>query len=101
MKKLIATGILTLAVTSSLPAEAHWRNGCCYRGYSGWVAPALIGGVIGYELSRPYYYAPPPVVLVQPPVVVQQPTPVDPPGYHWQQMTDPQTGQSKMALIPN
>jgi len=36
-------------------------------GGGGWVAPALIGGVIGYELSRPR-----PVIVEQPPVVVQQ-----------------------------
>lgn len=45
-----------------------------YRG--GWVGPAIIGGMIGYGLSRPYYdtiYAPPTVIYTQPQVVVQQP----------------------------
>ena len=37
-----------------------------------WVAPAIVGGVIGYELARPPVYAPAPVV-VQQPVIVQQP----------------------------
>jgi len=57
-------GIVVLLMAGS--ASAHWHGGCCYRSYGGWVAPALIGGVIGYELSRPN-------VIVQPPVVVQQP----------------------------
>jgi hypothetical protein len=94
----------TLFATMS-KAEAHWRGGCCYRGYSNWVAPALIGGIIGYELSQPRYYTPPPVYYAPPPNVVYVPTPVTPqttpPGYHWQQVIDPQTGSEKMALMPN
>jgi len=99
MKKLILTSILALTLVGS--AEAHWR-GCCYRG--GWVAPALIGGVIGYELAQPRYYAPPVVYTAPPSVVYVQPqtqTQTPPPGYHWQQITDPQTGTEKMALVPN
>jgi hypothetical protein len=87
-------------------AQAHegFRGG--YRGgcYGcGWVAPALIGGVIGYELSRPHYYEQP-VVIQQQPVIVQQPQPVvqSPPyGYHWQEMVDPQTGVRKIVAVPN
>jgi hypothetical protein len=106
MKKLIYIAvfgsILALSTSFANQAEAHWR-GCCYRG--GWVAPALIGGVIGYELAQPRYYAPPPVVYTAPPSVVYvQPQAVPqtpPPGYHWQQIIDPQTGTEKMALVPN
>jgi hypothetical protein len=75
MKKLLfAISIFSLVGT----AQAQWHHhGPYYRGggyYSGgnWVAPALIGGVIGYELSRPRYYEPP-VVVQQQPVIVQQP----------------------------
>jgi|APCry1669192269_1035402.scaffolds.fasta_scaffold70156_2 hypothetical protein len=74
MKKLLTLVLLCAVCT----AQAHegfreeYRGG--YRG--GWVAPALIGGVIGYELSRPRYYEPAPsVVYVQP-----QPQPVCPYG---------------------
>jgi hypothetical protein len=42
-----------------------------YYGGGGWVAPALIGGVIGYELARPYYQQPP-VVYTQPAPTVYQ-----------------------------
>lgn len=106
MKKLV----LALALLSAFAsAEA-----CCYRGYYhgggyyhpyGWVAPAVVGGVIGYELARPntVVVEQPSVVYTQPPVVVQ-PSPVysqPPVGYHWQQITDPQTNTQKMALVPN
>ena len=65
MKKLITLALLTLAVTAQ--AQHHHRGG-------NWVAPVIVGGVIGYALTRNYYepvynygYVPPP------PVVVQQP----------------------------
>jgi hypothetical protein len=80
MKKLVA--ILMLALVSSTAMAQHHgyyrHGGGYYRG--GWVAPALIGGVIGYGLSRPYYadpvYVPPPVVYAPPPVVYSQPAPM-------------------------
>jgi hypothetical protein len=69
MKKLLLA-LSMLAVVGT--ANAQWHHHGYYRGgYGGnWVAPALIGGVIGYELSRPRYYEPP--VVVQQPVIVQQ-----------------------------
>jgi hypothetical protein len=87
-------------------AQAHegfrYRGGCCYS--NNWVAPALIGGIVGYELSRPRYYEPAPVIVQQQPVYVQQPQPYvqQPPyGYHWQEMFDPQTGVRKIVAVPN
>ena len=85
----------------------HYRGGCCYRGgYGmGWVAPAVIGGVIGYEIAQPRT-----VVVEQPPVYVQQPSVVyvnppgtlpPPAGYHYAQMIDPVTKESKIVLVPN
>lgn len=71
--------LLLCAGMGSCAVSAH-ADGFRHHGYHGgyyrnnWVAPAIIGGVIGYELSRPryepYYY--PPVVVQQPPVYVQQ-----------------------------
>jgi hypothetical protein len=50
-----------------------------------WVGPALIGGIIGYELGRPntvYVQQQPPVIVQQqPPVIVQQQPPVYVPQY--------------------
>jgi len=103
MKKIILT-LALLSVVVSAQAHGYYRGGCCYHsgyyGGGGWVAPALIGGVIGYELARPntVVVEQPPVVYVQP----QQPTVQAPPyGYHWQQMTNPQTGQLQIVLVPN
>jgi hypothetical protein len=74
MKQILA--ILLLAASASAMAQHH---GYHHHGYwrphnSGWVwvAPTIIGGVIGYEIARNQ----PPVVVQQPaPVVIQQPAP--------------------------
>ena len=101
MKKVL-TALALLAIAGTASAQWHhgyhggyWRGGCW--GCGGWVAPAVIGGVIGYEIARP------PVVVEQPPVIVQQPSVVQQPpaGYHWQQMLDPQTNTQKIVLVPN
>ena len=71
MKKILLIGLLTL----SSVAYAHGPHGYWRPAPSGgwhWVAPALIGGVIGYEIARPPVYTQPPVVVQQPPVVIQQ-----------------------------
>jgi len=106
MKKLLLTIGLSLGLVVTASAQAHeWHGG--YHGYyhggcygcGNWVAPAIIGGVIGYELSRPntVVVEQPSVVYTQPQVVVQPP----PAGYHWQEMIDPQTNTKKIVLVPN
>ena len=102
MKKiLLALSLITLAMTSS--AHGPYRMGGWHGGYYGcggcWVAPALIGGVVGYELARPET-----VVVEQQPVIVQQPQTVvqaPPVGYHWQEMVNPQTGVKQVVAVPN
>jgi hypothetical protein len=84
MKKFIAILLLTLTAGTAL-AQHHGHGGHGfrhggghYRGGGNWVAPAIIGGIIGYGLSRPYYdpyYAQPPV-YVQPAPVYVQPQPM-------------------------
>lgn len=68
MKRLI---LALLPLVVSVPAFAQWHHhhyyGGGYRG--GWVGPALIGGIIGYEINRSQA----PVVVQQQPVIVQQP----------------------------
>lgn len=98
MKKYLM--ILLLALTPF--ANAQYRHGCCYRGgYGlGLVAPAVVGGVIGYELARP-----------NPTVIVNQPIPVPPPtesylypppaGYHYLTALDPMCNCYKTVLVPN
>lgn len=69
MKRLF----LCLFLLLSAPAWAqHHHHGHWARNDSGWgwVAPVIVGGVIGYEMARP----PQPVIVQQtpPPVVYQQ-----------------------------
>lgn len=69
MKRLFLALILTLA----LPVWAHGPHGHWRHGGGNnwnWVAPVVIGGVIGYEMARPSQ----PVIVQQapPPTVYQQ-----------------------------
>jgi len=69
MKKL-ALVLGLICVTNVALADGYYRHG--HHGYYGggnWVAPVLIGGVIGYEISRNNQ---PQQVIVQQPVYVQQ-----------------------------
>ena len=100
--KLIITSVfaslLAMSALFATQSEAHGYYG--YRG--GWVAPALVGGIVGYSLARPYYpptyYVPPPqVVYVQPPVYVQQPTPQ---GYVQTQILDGNCNCYRTVLVP-
>ena len=109
MKKIVfALSLLTLIGTAQAHEGFHYRGGCCYRGgYGlGWVAPAVVGGVIGYEIAQPrtvIVEQPPVYVTPQPSVVyVNPPGTIPPPaGYHYAQMIDPVTKESKIVLVPN
>jgi hypothetical protein len=106
----VFASILAMSALFVYSSSAHAHEGFRYRGgyYHGgcygcnWVAPMVLGGVIGYELNRPA-----PVIIQQQPVYVQQPPvvytqSVEPPyGYHWQEMVDPQTGVRKIVAVPN
>lgn len=75
MKKLVAILLLAVASTSAMAQHHGHRNHGHHGHYRGnnWVAPAIIGGVIGYGLTRQYYepYSAPPPVVYTPPVVYQ------------------------------
>ena len=64
-KYLLQILVIPFVFIFSLPAQA-------YRGGWGLGAGLIAGGIIGAELSRPYYY-PAPAYVYTPPVVVQQP----------------------------
>ena len=77
MKKLLIASLIGLGTLTSVSAQAHGYGPHGYwrphpGGGWGWVAPVVVGGVIGYELTRPPVYTQPPVVVQQPPVVIQQ-----------------------------
>ena len=74
MKKTLA-GIFLVLTASSASAQ-HWHNRApvynYYHGHSNdWVAPLIIGGIIGAVISRETA----PVVVQQPPIIIQQPLP--------------------------
>lgn len=83
MKKLIA--ILTLCLSTTAFADGyHHHGGGHYHHSNGgdWIAPAIIGGVIGYGIGRNSYptpnvysypYPAPYPVYPNPPVVYQEP----------------------------
>jgi hypothetical protein len=75
MKKLaLALALLTTASVASAHGWEHrgpgygYHGGYHHGGYN-WVAPAIIGGVIGYELAQPrtVYVQPQPQVVYQTP----------------------------------
>jgi hypothetical protein len=74
MKRIIALILLAGSVSAQAqPGFRYYHHHGYYPGPNyGWVAPSIIGGVIGYEIARNQ-----PPVIVQQPVIVQ-PTPVPP-----------------------
>ena len=105
-KTILALSLLAIVGTASAHEGFRGYRGGYYHGgcYGcGWVAPALIGGVIGYELARPPVVVEQPVIVQPPQVVVQPQVQVAPPpvGYHYAQMVNPQTGQYQLVLVPN
>ena len=74
---LFSTVLALSLISATTPVRAQHHHGFrpmpiyrpAYTGW-GWVAPAVIGGVVGYEIA----HANQPVYIQQPPVVVQSPT---------------------------
>ena len=79
MKRIVAGLILAvMAMAANAQHYGHHGHGCCYRGgYSNnWIVPAIVGGFVGYEISRQQQpvIVQQPVIIQQPPVVMQQPS---------------------------
>jgi hypothetical protein len=92
MKKL-AFALLVLTATA---ANAQHIHNHYYGGYrSGWVGPAIVGGVIGYNMNHHDT-----VIVQQQPTVIVQPQ-VAPQGYHYVTVMDPMCNCYKQALVPN
>ena len=79
MKKVILACLLMASASAFAWGHYGYRGGYYHHGYGwgGWVAPALIGGAIGYGIASTPVYANP-VVVPSPPVVVPQPYVVNP-----------------------
>ena len=102
MKKILIASLLALTFASTAQAQWHHGGGHYYwrPGY-GWVVPAIVGGAIVYEATRPVT---PNVVVVQPtPVYPAPPAPaVAPPaGYHYEAIVDASCNCYKTVLIAN
>ena len=69
MKRIIALILLAGSLSAQAqPGFRYYHHHGYYPGPNyGWVAPTIIGGVIGYEIARNQQ-----PVIVQQPVVVQQ-----------------------------
>ena len=67
----------------------HHRHSSPY----GWVAPLVIGGVVGYAITRPQT-----VVMQQPPNIYQ---PQAPYGYHYENILDANCNCYRLVLVQN
>jgi hypothetical protein len=103
LKKLIP--VLLLSMTSLVHAD-RWHHGggryYYHPGY-GWAVPALVGGVIVYEATRPPFtiQPSPTTVYIQqgmPPAAPIYPAPA---GYHWEALLDAGCNCYRTVLVPN
>ena len=103
MKKLLI--LAALLTSTSAFADGHHGGGGSFGGFMG---PALIGGIIGYEIGQPrvvqqpqviYQPVPAPVVVQQPPQVIYLPTP--PAGFHYESFYDQKCNCYRTALFIN
>ena len=105
MKKILVA--LLLALTAST-AFAHGGGGYGYRGgyrsgyhehWGRFVGPAVIGGIIGYELHHERPYRREPVfVYRESPMYMGQSVPY---GYHYESILDGRCNCYRSVLVPN
>ncbi len=71
MKRFLTVLLLTISATAFAgPHHGHGfrHHGHWQGGHNNWIAPAIVGGVVTYVLTRPQ---PAPVIIEQQPVIVQ------------------------------
>ena len=71
MKKVLASLLIAGSIATPAMADGH-HGGGYYHTNGSWVAPALIGGILGYSLSQPRYNPPPVYVYPQQPQIIYQ-----------------------------
>jgi hypothetical protein len=64
MRKLLLVALLSISGSALAHAHGYWRHD---TGRWHWMAPAIVGGVVVYEATRP------PAVVMQQPAVIYQP----------------------------
>jgi len=95
MKLLHAITLASLILasgTSQANPNQHRRHG--YYQPFGWVAPLVIGGVVGYAITRPTQAA-----VIQNPPINQYPS--VPYGYHYEQILDANCNCYRLVLVQN
>jgi hypothetical protein len=92
---LTLASLLLISGTSQANPN-HWNHRGYYPNQYGWVAPLVIGGVVGYAITRPQ-----PVIVQQPTIVYpnyQQPAPL---GYHYENILDANCQCYRLVLVSN
>jgi hypothetical protein len=96
--KLLQTITLASLIMISGASQANPYYHHHHRGYYnpyGWVAPLVIGGVVGYAITRPQ----PVVIQQQPqPSIYQSPVPY---GYHYESILDANCNCYRLVLVQN
>lgn len=102
MKKVLLVLALLFASTAQADGWRHGGGHYVYRPGFGWVVPAVVGGVIVYEATRPVA---PNVVVVQPqpiyPAPASAPMYPQPAGYHYEAIVDAGCNCYRTVLVPN
>ena len=91
----LASLILVSGVSQANPNHYyphHHRHG--HSTPYGWVAPLVIGGVVGYVITRPQT-----VVIQQPPTNIYQSQ--APHGYHYETILDANCNCHRLVLVSN
>jgi hypothetical protein len=92
--KTIALASLILVSGTSQANPNHWNHHGYYPNPYGWVAPLVIGGAVGYVITRPMQ----PVVIQNPTNIQPQPVPY---GYHYEQILDANCNCYRLVLVQN
>ena len=92
--KTIALASLILVSGTSRADPNHWNHHGYYPNPYGWVAPLVIGGAVGYVITRPMQ----PVVIQNPTNIQPQPVPY---GYHYEQILDANCNCYRLVLVQN
>ena len=78
MKKLVV-GLILFGLMGVAVADPYGHRGRGYHGNNNWVAPALVGGLVGYAIARQQQ-----PVIVSPQYYGYYPTPPVVGYYHYQ-----------------
>jgi hypothetical protein len=95
--QLLTLASLTLVSGVSQANPNHYYPHHHRHGHSnpyGWVAPLVIGGVVGYAITRPQT-----VVIQPPPPNIYQPQ--APYGYHYENILDANCNCYRLVLVSN